>query len=416
MRTILTLVLATAVISMSGCGDDSPAAPGPNPAGPNFTTFDVTWKPDVVYFDSTQVGALRRMDSATKTCYFDASNAKAASIRQNSILLIHGTALRRVTSTQKVGNEIEVHTTFAPLTDAVSEGRIAWDRMMNFRNVQTPSITLSDGSHAVLSKVAADTFNIEIGLGAYSVTVGMRIHETDAYVSCSVEKSVGTTGKVRYAFEGTIQQFRSKDSIVIAGGTLRRFDHKNTNLKGDLTLSLIAAGSGSDALKAELPMPFLTIPFLVGPIPFTATIRMQLVANAVVPLEGSSQVSARFKYDSEAGFTYNGASVEANAKAGTFSIEKNIAQTGAAGAIGVNWGIGFPRIELGMFGESLVPYVQTACLIGGDFTFTPPCQQARAQFIGSCGYNLKILGIDVLSGSKTLWQQEKVLLKAGQCK
>lgn len=141
---------------------------------------------------------------------------------------------------------------------------------------------------------------------------------------------------------------------------------------------------------------------------------MQLVANAVVPLEGSSQVSARFKYDSEAGFTYNGTSVEANAKAGTFSIDKNIAQTGAAGAIGINWGIGFPRLELGMFGESLVPYVQTACLIGGDFTFTPPCQQARAQFIGSCGYNLKILGISVLSGLKTLWQQEKVLLKAGQ--
>lgn len=416
MRTILTLALATVVVSLVGCGDDDPIAPGPVPTGPNSTTFDVTWKPDVVYFDSTQVGALRRVDTASRTYYFDASNAKAASIRQNSVLLVHGTALRRVTSAQKVGNEIEVHTDFAALTDAVSDGKIAWDRMMDFRNAQTPSITLPDGSHTALSKVAADTFNVTIGLGAYSVNVGMRIHETDAYVKCTVEKSVGKTGKVRYAFEGTIQQFRSKDSIAIVDGVVRRFDHKNTNLKGDLTLSLTAAGSGNDALKAELPMPFLTIPFLVGPIPFTATIRMQLVANAVVPLEGSSQVSARFKYDSEAGFTYNGTSVEANAKAGTFSIDKNIAQTGAAGAIGINWGIGFPRLELGMFGESLVPYVQTACLIGGDFTFTPPCQQARAQFIGSCGYNLKILGVSVLSGSKTLWQQEKVLLKAGQCK
>jgi len=414
---MIAIALAAFTTAAIGCGDDpvSPS-PGPQPSGPGSTTFAVTWKPEVVYFDSTTVGALRRVDTASKTYYFDASSTKAASITTNSVLVIHGLALRRVTGVQRVGNEVVVQTAYAPLTAAVDDGTIAWDRAIDYRTARTPSIILPDGRHASLAKVAADTFEITFGLGAYSVQVGMRLNETNAYVKCAVEKSVGKTVKVRYAFEGAIEQFRSKDSIAIVDGVLRRFDHKNTNLKGDLTLSLAATGSGSDALNAELPIPLLTIPFLVGPIPMAVTMKMQLVANAVVPLDGSSQVSAKFNYDSEAGFTYAGHSVEVSAKAGTWSIEKNIAQTGASGAIGINWGIGFPRYELDMFGETLVPYVQTACLVGGDFTFTPPCQQAKAQFIGSCGYNFKLLGIDVLSGSKNLWQLEKVLLKAGQCK
>jgi hypothetical protein len=61
-----------------------------------------------------------------------------------------------------------------------------------------------------------------------------------------------------------------------------------------------------------------------------------------------------------------------------------------------------------------VPWIQTAFLIGGDFTFTPPWQQAKCMYIGACSFDISFLGFKY-SANKTLWQEEKVLLKAGEC-
>jgi hypothetical protein len=42
------------------------------------------------------------------------------------------------------------------------------------------------------------------------------------------------------------------------------------------------------------------------------------------------------------------------------------------------------------------------------------CQQAKSQFIGACGIDLSLAGFGY-SAKKTLWQEEKVLLKSGDC-
>jgi len=414
MRVSTWILLAAAAALASGCGDD-PAGPVSESWGSNRSTFEVTWKPDVIYFDSTRIGALRRIDTTRGRYYFTLGAELVDQLAVDGILVVHGVALRRITDVQTVGNEVAVETEYAPLTDAIADGTIAWDYGVDYRTARTPVMILSDGNRAVLAKRGADSFDITVILGSYSVTVGMRMFETRAFVSCAVDKSLGGAAHVRYAFEGNIERFRSIDSIVIAGGELKHFDHRNTNVKGDLTLSLAATASGSDALNTELPVTLLSIPFMVGAIPLTIDLKLQLVANAVVPVDGSSQVSVKFTYDSQTGFSYAGTDVQVHAQAGPYTIEKSIAQTGASGAVGINWGIGFPRLELSMFGEVLVPWVQTAFLIGGDFTFTPPCQQARAQFIGAVGFNFKLLGIDLLSGTRNLWQYEKVLLKTAEC-
>ena len=96
-------------------------------------------------------------------------------------------------------------------------------------------------------------------------------------------------------------------------------------------------------------------------------------------------------------------------------MEDNITQTGASSAIGANFGLAFPRLEIGIFDKLIVPWIHTAFLIGGDYTFTPPCQQAKCQFIGACGIDFKFLLGYSYSLNKTLWQEEKVLLQAGEC-
>ncbi|MCX6225428.1 MAG: hypothetical protein NTV01_11885 [Bacteroidia bacterium] len=158
----------------------------------------------------------------------------------------------------------------------------------------------------------------------------------------------------------------------------------------------------------------LKYPVMVGPIPVIINVKVLFVINCVVPVDGSSQVEAKFEFNSTTGIKYNGTEVSADASIGDQSINKNKAQTGASSAIGVNFGLAFPRLEIGIFGEVIVPYIQTSFLIGGDYTFTPPCQQAKAQFIGACGVDLSFFGFGY-SAKKTFWQEEKILLKSGDC-
>jgi len=143
-------------------------------------------------------------------------------------------------------------------------------------------------------------------------------------------------------------------------------------------------------------------------------LKVLFVINCVVPVDGSSQVEVKFEYNSTTGIKYNGTEVSADASIGDQSMDKNKAQTGASSAIGVNFGLAFPRLEIGVFDELIVPWIQTAFLIGGDYTFTPACQQAKSQFIGACGFDLSFLGFGY-SAKKTLWQEEKILLQSGDC-
>jgi hypothetical protein len=154
---------------------------------------------------------------------------------------------------------------------------------------------------------------------------------------------------------------------------------------------------------------------MVGPILVMINVKVLFVVNCVVPMDGSAQVDVKFTYNSTAGIKYDGTEVSADASMGDQSMDKNVAQTGASSAIGVNFGLAFPRLEIGIFDEVIVPYIQTAFLIGGDYTFgTHPCQQAKSQFIGACGVDFSFLGFEY-SANKTLWQKEKVLLKSGDC-
>ena len=68
-----------------------------------------------------------------------------------------------------------------------------------------------------------------------------------------------------------------------------------------------------------------------------------------------------------------------------------------------------------MFGEVVVPWIQTAFLIGGYYNFNPACQEAKAMFQGSYGVDFSFLGFEKTFSTK-LWEQEKVLLQAGDCK
>ena len=376
--------------------------------------FEVEWGTNTIYFDSTELGAIILADTVEDRYIFSSAHPKAAALAPGKILVIHGLALRKVTSVLIAGPQVIVETGYATLSEAIKNGRIDWDYGIDFHSPVIPSLSDRTGRFTPFRQITTDSFSIEMQIGEYNYKIAFKLNGDHAEIDCEVEKDVFGAIKARFQCEGKIEQFRTTNTLVYENHSLKRYDHQNDDLRGDLTVSLTAAASGEDMLNLKFPVTLLQFPYMIGPIPVTINVKVQFVADSVVPLDGSSQVSARFGYDSRTGLKYNGTTVSVNGNMGTFSVDKIIAQTGASGAIAVNFGLGFPRLELALFGETVVPWIQTAFLVGGDFTFTPPCQQARAAFIGACGYNLKFLGLG-LDGNLTLWKEEKVLLQSGDC-
>jgi hypothetical protein len=272
-------------------------------------------------------------------------------------------------------------------------------------------------------RIAQDApIKFEFSQGNFTYLIEAELKGATATFKFSVKKAfglpVGAAG-AEFTVEGLLKRFRSKDTIVIQNNTPQNFSHSYEKLQGNATLGLAIAGSGNDAVNLELPVVIMKIPFLVGPVPVELDVKVQFVVNCVVPLDGSALIKVKFDYDSDLGFSYQGTTVQKNARLGSITFgEQSQPHTGASSAISVNFGVGFPRVELSAFNESLVGWMQTAFLIGGSFTpFFPACQTADVLFLGAAGIKagLKLIGFSVDLGSVTFFQEKKRILEAGDC-
>lgn len=389
-------------------------------ADPNWaedtSTFNVDLAPGVQFVPENELANVILQWNPDEHAYLLSQSAVTRlglSLNVGTPLVLAGIEIGRISYTETDASGIYLETETIPLNEVFTNGEIAWDYGVEF----TPDIVKSieiEGVGTFPAK-AGTPINITFTQGAFTYELKATLNVTTADFDFVVTKNVGGGVKARFTAKGQIVRFRNKNHINFANGQLTNFGHELNGMRGHLDLKLVMAGSGNDALDFKLPVPIMKIPFVVGYIPAVLTIGAQFVVNAQVPLEGSSQVASSFDYDSDLGFTYNGTTVQAGGRAGNVVFGDPLHQTGAATAIGANFGIGYPRVALSIAGGTLVPWAQTAFLVGGSYTFTPPCQTADAQFIGAAGYDLGILGVKLASGSKTLFTQKKELLRAGQC-
>jgi hypothetical protein len=406
----LFLISLSVVLLYNTCEKDDNTSPPPETES---SVYNVTLTDNTVFIDSLLVKSLVRIDSADYVYYFEGSDPKITELKAGDILLIYGTALRRVTNVTSDGDETRVETGYATLNEAIRDGEISWNKEINFKQGIIPVVQMK-GENIPYKSTDANGFEFEFEYGDYKYKIKFSFTDTLANVEFEITKELVKPVTAKFTAKGSIRNFYSKTEMKFENSKLTKFGQKNSNVSGDLTLNLTVAGSGRDEVTFELPVVLLKYPVLVGPVPATINVKVLFVVNCVVPVDGSSQVEVKFEYNSTTGIKYNGTDVSVDASAGERSMDKNIAETGASSAIGANFGLAFPRLEIGIFGEHIVPWIQTAFLIGGDFTFTPPCQQAKSQFIGACGIDFSFFGLGY-KANKTLWQEEKVLLQAGEC-
>ncbi len=380
------------------------------------TQFDVQWDPSTTLVEESQLALLKDADTDNHVYTFDAAGVASSGLdlSPGRVMVIHGLTVRRITSVQQSGPDLVVETEYATLTEAIAEGTIAWDRLIDFSPQTISTVTVA--GQEVRPRADGVVPQFKFTVGDFTYEIDWELLGDKATFKFTVEKSLAGPAGAKFVAEGEIRSFRSSDLIEIQGSQLQKFDHKLEGIEGDLTLSLVVAASGRDVVNLEPTYTLMTVPFMVGPLPVQLTIKIQFVINVSVPIDGSAQINARFTYDSDLGLQFDGIDVQSTARLGGFTIDEDKMDVGASGAIGVNFGVGFPRIGLSIAMESIVGWVQPAYLIGGSFTFTPPCKEVKARFLAAAGYSLSFLGKGPkFTGSIVFFDHEEVLFRSAEC-
>jgi len=414
MKKIMMATIVLLAIVSACSKDDFGKIPGPKKSE---ASFDATFTSQTVYFDSSEASKdVVSIDLEKNIFTFKNSSEKAKKLKKGDVVLIHGQALGKANRVTTSGSNIVVETVEATLDELIEDGTIEWKTYCDFPPETDFIVLMDDKTVAPITRASKGT-KFSFNFGPYKYSINMDMKKEYANVKLEVSKSVGPL-EAKMVAEGRISSFYSENKIVYKKSKVTNYSNTNSNLQGDLTLSLVINASGNDYLDVEMPVVLLAYPVMVGPILTVIKVKLQILINTVVPVEGSAQISTKFKYSSQTGFVYDGVKTSAKAQIGNFSIDKTLEpKTGAPSAIAVNFGIGFPRLEIGIFGQLIVPWIQTAFLIGGDYTAFPACRQARAAFIGGCGVNFTFLGKE--GGAKAihnLWNEEKVIFKTGDCR
>ncbi|MBX7153370.1 MAG: hypothetical protein K1X91_00315 [Bacteriodetes bacterium] len=421
MKYVLTVCLCLlAFIMNNGCGSSNPNSPTTEEWKATSTTYNVTLTPNTVYFDSTMMNAVTSMDTVNHVYSFSPSHPKTSLLEVGKILLLWRKDVRKIAKVTNTGTAVTVETDSCTLNEVIQDGTLGWDYAADFSPstviLPTMSVLGQKGNH-VMTPMGNDTFGIRLDFGDYIYKVAIKLKGDYMYTKIGVEKKLLQGFRASFTAEGNVYKFRQQSTMKFSNATLQQFDHINKRIKADMTLRLAAAGSGNDAINFELPIVVAKYPVAVGPFVFFINVKIQVVANCVVPADGSSNLNAKFSYETDAGFTFDGVNANPFGNEGTNSIVKDgELATASSSAVAASFGIGFPRTELDLFGTGLVvPYVQPGILVGGDFTTgIHPCQTAQVAFVGGAGLNMGYAGM-TLKKSWTLWNKQLYLLKAGDC-
>ena len=179
-------------------------------------------QPNTVYFDSTALSTLQKVDTTDFRYYFAASDQKAATLTPGKIIVLHRLALRKVISVATINQQIVVETEYATLNEAINNGHIEWDYGINFNSPMVPKL-IQQGKAIEYNQISADSFSIERKIGEFTYKISMKFNDSSADVKCGIEKEVGGIAKIGFKCEGTIEQFRTSSKIDYENSQLTNF-------------------------------------------------------------------------------------------------------------------------------------------------------------------------------------------------
>jgi hypothetical protein len=346
------------------------------------------------------------------------------------VLLIPGKALRRVTRVQSEGGVLVVETAFASLTDAIQDGRIGWDAQLSFDRVHAVALLDESGNEvpvaaptdrSALGRFAVQPFANQSGLipkGAIAwqfeqapMTYEFQVEPQGDQVSIKIKavKKQGAKATLAYTAVGVFKNVRSKVAGTIADQQVKSLTYDQSDLEGDITLSIGAAGAGLGKFEFQFPGVMFKFVVMVGPVPVTLGVGAKLVGNITVPAAASATAKSRFQYRSSSGFEYQGSDVEVKGNVG--NVDFSPQPFDSASMIGVpvdaQWGVAFPRMSVSIFDSLFVPYLHTGVVVGSALAWGPVCKHGYVKYTSEVGYDFKIFGVSIKSDKVKIAEKEQ---------
>ncbi|MEO6988605.1 MAG: hypothetical protein ABI239_08150 [Aquihabitans sp.] len=404
------------------------------------TTWDVELADDAVILDERTTAGFIESDSGTFV--FDAGSFSGGTVSSGDVMVVPGIGMGRVTGITEDGGRIAVATSETDLSEIIENGTMSWEAPLDFSSGFVPDES-SGGLEVQPASLRRDQRPMQPGevlFAGLSMIDGQGIHHAvtaqadkegsmewtfsgdgNEYlfrlaatrdkidVVTQVKREVAGEAKLAYTAKGTLNTVTSTGSATYKGGKLSSMSVEQKDLAGKMDLSIAAAGAGTGEIDFKLPGLMFKYIVFVGPVPVTIGITTKVVGNITVSGEASATAKASFDYSGSTGFSYSGSSIESRGKLP--GLEMNPDPADAAGMIGTpvdaQFGVAFPRFEISIFDQLLVPYLHTGFTIGSSLSWGPVCKRAYVKTVMETGYDFKVLGVSLFSDDHTLFEQKR---------
>jgi hypothetical protein len=379
-------------------------------------------------------------------------------VQPNTVLLLSGTALRRVTSVATENNEIVIETAPATLNEAIKDGQINWKREILFNQ---PAARLSGNASGIGAERSADSLlfneratapktiranfspnengsadqallpgasiamlsseleteyatNFAGNLKGFDVSLKLMPKSERLEIELEVKKMIAGGEGFKITAKGWVSGFTSEGSIRYEQSKLREFLYRQRNLRGEMKISVTGVRLGAEEVAFAIPLK-IPIPIQIGPLPATINIMATLTIVPQLFGESSSRGDFTISYDAEQGIKLSDG--QPTPLGAVTNPQLNISNGNTAGfkPVGLGVTLEFPRVEVTMMGEMIVPYLSVDTRTYGYFSpLVNICQEAGLKITSEVGYKLSFLGSQEWTGSKELWSKE-TKLHGGNC-
>jgi hypothetical protein len=412
-RRVVQGMLGAVVLATAACSSGSDTVTDPPAVTPPETGsgYSISYAPTTVRIpDAVVPQALVSVDSASKVYRFNADALSAASVtlQPGRILLVPGVALRRIAAVNTAAGVSTVTTSYVSLNEAFREAEITWDAPLRYTPAVLAGARIRAGDEWLAPSVVQPNGSVQwqYTAGANEITASLSAAGSNATIELTVLKKTGGAANARFTARTVIGEMRSLARIDIENNKTERFDYDAKGLGGTVDLDITAAGAGLDELAFDWPEAMIRFPVQVGPLPVIVALKVQVVTKLVVNGNASATARTSFSYGGDAGFRYNGTTMTTTASAGLGTPVLGASTGDAAAFIGnevdAQFGFAAPKIEVGIFGETIVPFIRPEFFVGSRLQWGPVCKSAYVKYLVQGGIDLRFFGSTIASRTDTI--------------
>ncbi|MAY51677.1 MAG: hypothetical protein CMC75_00240 [Flavobacteriaceae bacterium] len=420
MKKLYSILLGFTAIIFMACGGNESGNQGSvrDAIVPVQEKLEAVTQEGTASISLKTMDALQTYDKANGTYVFNKNN-EVENLTPGTVVLFEGHSLRKIASVSSEGNKTMVTTEFAKLTDYYKELDLSYTAPVNWGDdtamagtsvkVGTPIATMIQPMPTLLAAQASQSVELKTKVKGWDIEIKVEPEGDDMKLELVAKKEHLCSIKA----EGKISSFESTSEIRISDGQTQHFSYDNRGMSGEMEVKFAAVGLGSEVAMLEIPAKIEKTILVQGIIPVTLRLKANLKIFPEVAVGSSSQVSMKLTYDSNAGFVFDGSRLTPRgAIEGANPEQTGDSNTATPAIAGMGVGVEFPRFEIGIFGELVVPYLLldntfSSYLSTGLAGGAPPCHLARLKYKSKAGVTMNFLGVASIHNDYTIFEKEK---------